>query len=278
MSDIIVVKCGGTSAVDSAAVCADVAAVRAAGRRVVLVHGGSAQIDAIAARLGVVQRRITAPDGSSARYTDRATLEVVLLALAGAVKPRLVAALTAAGAPAVGLTGLDAGLIVARRHGPHRAVIDGRTRLVRDNHTGRIVAVHAGLLRTLLDAGTVPVISPPALGLDGAPVNIDADRAAAAVAAALGARRLLLLTAAPGVLADPADERTVRDVVTLTPNGGPPAGVGGGATVKLLAARDALRAGVGDVMIADGRAHQPVRAALDGAGTRVRLTGTTVPA
>ncbi|MEU1810565.1 [LysW]-aminoadipate kinase [Micromonospora aurantiaca (nom. illeg.)] len=278
MSDIIVVKCGGTAAVDSAAVCADVAAVAAAGRRVVLVHGGSAQIDAIAARLGVAQRRITAPDGSSTRYTDPATIEVVLLALAGAVKPRLVAALAGAGVPAVGLTGLDAGLIVARRHGPHRAVIDGRTRLVRDNHTGRIVEVHTELLRTLLDAGTVPVVSPPALGLDGEPVNVDADRAAAAVAAALGARSLLLLTGAPGVLADPADERTLRDVVTLPPDGGPPAGVRGGATVKLLAARDALHAGVGHVMIADGRGHHPVRAALDGAGTRVRLSGATVPA
>ncbi|WFF05891.1 [LysW]-aminoadipate kinase [Micromonospora sp. WMMD1076] len=278
MSDIIVVKCGGTAAVDSAAVCADVAAVAAAGRRVVLVHGGSAQIDAIAARLGVAQRRITAPDGSSTRYTDPATIEVVLLALAGAVKPRLVAALAGAGVPAVGLTGLDAGLIVARRHGPHRAVIDGRTRLVRDNHTGRIVEVHTELLRTLLDAGTVPVVSPPALGLDGEPVNVDADRVAAAVAAALGARSLLLLTGAPGVLADPADERTLRDVVTLPPDGGPPAGVRDGATVKLLAARDALHAGVGHVMIADGRGHHPVRAALDGAGTRVRLSGATVPA
>ncbi|MER7004167.1 [LysW]-aminoadipate kinase [Dactylosporangium sp. NPDC000555] len=277
MSDIIVVKCGGTAAVDPAAVCADVAAVAAAGRRLVLVHGGSAQIDALAARLGVVQRRITAPDGSSARYTDPATIEVVLLALAGSVKPRLVAALAGAGVPAVGLTGLDAGLLVARRNGPHRAVVDGRTRLVRDNHTGRIVEVRAGLLRTLLDAGAVPVVSPPARGLDGAPVNVDADRAAAAIAGALGARSLLLLTGAPGVLADPADERTVRGVVALTPDGAPPAGVGGGATVKLLAARDALRAGVPHVMVADGRRPRAVRAALDGVGTRVCLAGAAVP-
>ncbi|MEK8143139.1 hypothetical protein NKH18_15790 [Streptomyces sp. M10(2022)] len=110
MRDILVVKCGGNAAVRSEAICTDVAAVHRGGRPVILAHGGSADIDRLAERLGVPSRRLVAPDGVSTRYTDERTLEVVQLALAGSVKPRLLAALRACGVDAVGLTGLDAGL------------------------------------------------------------------------------------------------------------------------------------------------------------------------
>ncbi len=200
------VKCGGHQHVDTARVCADIAAMHGRGRGIVLVHGGSAEIDRLASRLGVPQRRLTGHDGVTTRYTDAATLEVVTLALAGSVRPRLVGELLRAGAPALGLTGIDGRLLVARRNGPRHTIEDGRVMLVRDNQGGRLVAVHDGLLRLLLDAGLLPVVSPPAWGSDGAPVNVNADRAAAAIAAALGAPTLLLLTGAPGVLRDPADE------------------------------------------------------------------------
>src|SRR2546423_15595626 len=86
--ETIVVKCGGARGVAEGHVCADVAALLRDGRRVVLAHGGSADIDRLGARLGVPQRQLVAPDGVVARYTDDATLEVLTLALAGAVKPR----------------------------------------------------------------------------------------------------------------------------------------------------------------------------------------------
>jgi acetylglutamate/LysW-gamma-L-alpha-aminoadipate kinase len=267
---VLVVKCGGNPAVDPAAVCADVVELVRRGEQVVVVHGGSADIDRLAARLKVPVRRVVAPDGVSARHTDDAMLEVLLLALAGAVKPRLVAELVRGGVSAVGLTGLDGGLLRARRKGAHRAVVAGRTVVVRDNNTGRVVGVRAPLLRDLLGGGHVPVLSPPALAEDGRPVNVDADRVAAAVAAAVGAAALVLLTAVPGVLADPADEGSVRDTVALA-RAGLPAGVQGGAALKLIAAREALTAGVRTVIIADGRRPQPVRRALAGAGTRIVL-------
>jgi acetylglutamate/LysW-gamma-L-alpha-aminoadipate kinase len=273
MSDITVVKCGGNVAVDPDHVCADLAQQHEAGHRVVLVHGGSAEIERLSARMQVPSRRLTAPDGLSTRYTDSAMLEVVTLALAGAVKPRLVGLLASYGVTGVGLTGLDGGLLTARRKETQRAVLDGRRVLIRDNHSGRVVRVNTDLLTVLLDASFMPVVSPPALAQDGRPVNVDADRAAAAVAAALGARTLLLLTGAPGVLTDPEDESSVLSELTLPETGLPPF-VSGGMGLKLVAAREALDGGVTDVVVADGRGRHPVRSALGGSGTRMLRAGT----
>jgi [amino group carrier protein]-L-2-aminoadipate 6-kinase len=268
MTDITVIKCGGHGAVDPMAVCADVAELFHQDRPVVLVHGGSADIEGLAEQMGVVPRRLVSPDGVSARYTDAAMLDVVTLALAGRVKPRLVAALAKLGVPAVGLTGLDGHLLRANRKAAHRAMIDGRKMLVRDDHSGRVTEVNTGLLTTLLAAGMVPVVSPPALAADGAPVNADADRVAAAVAAALHATALVMLTGAPGVLADIEDESSALPVYRV-PATGAPSDVSGGMRLKLVAAREALAAGVPQVLIADGRREHPVTAALSGEATRV---------
>ncbi|HEX4063968.1 MAG TPA: [LysW]-aminoadipate kinase [Streptosporangiaceae bacterium] len=268
--DIAVIKCGGHATVTPAALSADLAELTASGRPVVVVHGGSADIERLGVRLNVPMRRLTAPDGVSGRYTDPAALEVVTLALAGAVRPRLVAALLAAGVPAVGLTGIDGGLLRARRRRTQRAVVDGRQVIVRDDHSGRITEVNTALLDCLLAAGLVPVVSPPVLAEDGAPVNADADRAAAAIAVAMRADTLVLLTSAPGVLADPADPLSVLSVCEV-PQTGPPAQRAGGMGVKLTAAREALAAGVREVLVADGRVPAPVSRALAGSATRVAL-------
>ncbi|MFC9428987.1 [LysW]-aminoadipate kinase [Streptomyces sp. NPDC056987] len=270
MRDILVVKCGGNAAVRSEAICADVAAVHRGGRPVILAHGGSADIDRLAERLGVPSRRLVAPDGVSTRYTDERTLEVVQLALAGSVKPRLLAALRACGVSAVGLTGLDAGLLVAARKSAHRALVGGRRVVVRDDHSGRIVAVNGDLLSTVLTAGLLPVVSPPAVAEDGRVVNTDADRAAAAVAGAVRASTLVLLTGTNGVLADRQDERSVLPVCRVPRRGTPPV-VTGGMGIKLIAAREALLSGVHRVLIADGRRPYPVQEALAGSCTEVLL-------
>jgi acetylglutamate/LysW-gamma-L-alpha-aminoadipate kinase len=269
--ETIVVKCGGARGVAEGQVCADVAALLRDGHRVVLAHGGSADIERLAARLGVPQRRLVAPDGVVARYTDDATLEVLTLALAGAVKPRLVELLAREGVAAVGLTGLDGGLLLARRKAAQRALVDGRLVVVRDSHAGSLVGVNAQLLHALLGAGFLPVVSPPALADDGGAVNVDADRAAAAVAVALRASTLVLLTRAPGVLRDPADESSALGTCTLPPSGSPPAWAEGGMALKLVAAREALLEGVREVVVADGAGERPVLAALGGGGTRIEL-------
>lgn len=273
-SDIVVVKCGGNAAVDPAGVCADVADLVQAGRRVVVVHGGSADIERLAGRLGVVSRRLIAPDGVSARYTDDAMLEVVGLALGGVMQPRLVTMLVNAGVSAVGLSGWDGGLLRARRKKAHRSMVGGRLTIIRDDHSGRVDRVDAALLRALLAAGRIPVVSPPALAEDGRPVNVDADRAAAAVAGALDAEALVLLTGAPGVLSDPADEGSVITDYALARTGTPEY-VSGGMALKLVAAREALLAGVPRVLIGDGRVGRPVSEALSGKATTVALAPLT---
>ncbi|TXS22018.1 [LysW]-aminoadipate kinase [Streptomyces sp. ms191] len=269
---VTVVKCGGSPEIDREAMCADIAALAAGGHRVVLVHGGAAEVDRLADRLGVPQRRLTTPSGSSSRYTDPATLEVLQLALAGKVKPALVAALGRGGARAVGLTGLDGRTVTARRTAAHRAVLDGRKVMIRDDHNGRISRIDPALLRLLLDDGIVPVLSPPALAEDGAAVNVDADRTAAAVAVALGAARLVLLTGAPGVLADHRDESSLLPGYEVPAEGPVGDAAVGGMKAKLQAARDALLGGVAEVLVADGRTGRPVSAAIEGAGTTVRTT------
>lgn len=268
---LTVVKCGGNPSVDAAGICADIARLVHEGHSIVLVHGGSGEIRRLAGELGVPQRTLVAPDNVSTRYTDPATLEVVVLALAGAVKPKLVAELARHDVPAVGLTGMDGGMLRARRKSVIRSVVDGRTVLIRDNHSGRITTVSAELPETLLRLGYVPVISPPAIDEHDRPVNVDADRVAAALAVALGADQLLLLTGAPGVLADVEDPTSVQSTHDISPTGPPDPSATGGMALKLIAAREALTGGVGTVRIADGRTPAPVSQALAGAGTTVRI-------
>jgi [amino group carrier protein]-L-2-aminoadipate 6-kinase len=274
---LTVVKCGGNPAVDAASICADIARLTREGHSILLVHGGSGEIERLAGRLGVTQRTLVAPDNVSTRYTDPATLEVVVLALAGAVKPGLVAELSRHGVSSAGLTGMDGGMLRARRKAAVRAVVDGRTVLIRDNQSGRITTVCTKLPEVLLRAGYVPVISPPAIDEHGHPVNVDADRAAAALAAALGADQFLLLTGAPGVLADPADPGSVQSSCRIAATGLPHPCATGGMALKLIAAREALTGGVTTVRIADGRISDPVSRALAGAGTAVHISRAGTP-
>ncbi|MDF9815302.1 [LysW]-aminoadipate kinase [Streptomyces sp. SPB162] len=276
---IVVVKCGGSGALDVTRLCEDVAERTAAGQKLVLVHGGSAEMERLAGQLGVRLRHLTAPDGVVTRYTDDATLDVLTLALAGRVKPGLLCALDRHKVPAVGLTGLDAGLLRARRRRSVRAVVDGRPTVVRDDRGGRIVEVNAGLLHGLLAAGVVPVVSPPALAEDSEPVNTNADRAAAAVAVALRARCLVFLTGAPGVLTDPSDPSSVLAAYRLPPVGEPaPSWVAGGMRIKLVAAREALLGGVPEVWITDAAAKRPLRVLSGGGpGSSIVLPGVPSP-
>lgn len=269
---LTVVKCGGNPAVETESICADVAKLVAEEQSVLLVHGGSGEIARLAGKLGVPQRTLVAPDNVSTRYTDPATLEVVVLALAGGVKPAIVAELSRLGVSAVGLTGLDGGMLRARRKSAIRAVVDGRTTLVRDNLSGRLTGVRTELPETLLRSGFVPVVSPPAIDEHDHPVNVDADRAAASLAAALGADRLVLLTGAPGVLADPDDDTSVLSTCEVPATGAPGRFAVGGMALKLVAAREALAGGVASVRVADGRVSNPVSRALAGSGTSVTMT------
>jgi acetylglutamate/LysW-gamma-L-alpha-aminoadipate kinase len=266
---VCVVKVGGALDGDMSRACADIAALVAAGTPVVVVHGGGAEADRLGTQLGVEKRYLTGSGGRRSRYTDPAQLDVLTLGMLGRVKPPLVEALLGLGVRAVGLSGIDGGLVTARKTGPARAEVDGVTRVVRDDLTGRIAAVDPLLLHTLLAGGFTPVVSPPALDPAVGPLNVDADRCAAAIATALGAEALVILSNVPGLLADkddPASLVTALEVGALAPY---LELAHGRMKVKVRAAAEAHLAGVPTVVLADGRHDSPVRAALAGAGTRM---------
>ena len=233
----------------------------------VLVHGGSDEVDRLGASLGRPSEYYTSPSGVVSRRSDPAHLEVLVMALAGTVQSRLVASLTGLGVRAVGLSGVDGGLLTARRKEGSRAVVDGRVVVVKDDRSGTIERVRADLLRLLLAAGMVPVVGPPAVTASGEIVNIDADRAAAAIAVELRAEALLLLTNVPGLLRDPNDPSTL---IGNVPRDGVEAVLPlaeGRMRKKVLAAQDALAGAVPRVVIGSSGGPDPVDRALDGAGT-----------
>jgi acetylglutamate kinase len=202
----LVVKYGGNAMINEelkAAVIHDVILLSCVGIRVVLVHGGGPEIEAMLKALGKESRFVR-----GLRYTDEETMEVVQMVLCGRVNKDITALIQNGGGRALGLSGIDGGLFTARR-------------LRLDNEdlglVGEIESVDAGLLNTLLDTGVIPVISSVALGIGeeaGKALNINADTAAAKIAVALGAEKLLLMTDVQGILRDVKDSETLIKAIS----------------------------------------------------------------
>ncbi len=260
---VLVVKVGGAAGNDIDNVLVDLASRS----DLVLVHGGSNEVDRLADALGRPPRFLTSPSGVVSRYTDTETMEVFTMALAGKLNTAIVARLQALGARAIGLSGVDGGLLLGRRKEAVRAVDHGRVLLVRDDHSGRVEQVNADLLRVLLAEGYIPVVCPPAITDRGELINADADAVAAQVAVALGADTLLLFTNVPGLLREPSDPSSLIRGVPRERLGFFMNFAYGRMKRKLLAARDALEGGVARVVIAASDVPDPVESALAGEGT-----------
>ncbi|MGA2820815.1 MAG: [LysW]-aminoadipate kinase [Anaerolineales bacterium] len=265
----LVVKLGGTRGVEWEAACEDLAAVIHQGTRVIVVHGGSAETNRMAEALGHPPRFVTSPSGYVSRFTDRETLEIFAMVTAGRLSSILVEALQKRGVNALGLSGADGRLIVAQRKEAVRSLQEGKVLLLHGDHTGTIREVDGDLLRRLLQAGYTPVIAPLAISPQGELLNVDADRAAAAVASNLGVKTLILLTAAPGLLHRFPDESTL---LSFLPRAQLPEALEfaqGGMKKKILGASEALQGGVARVILGDGRVDHPITYALSGGGTSI---------
>ncbi len=264
---MIVVKIGGSEGVGLDAICLDVAALVRQGQPVIVVHGGSAETNAISEKLGHPPRFVTGATGFTSRYTDRATLEIFAMVTNGRINTLLVERLQKAGVNAFGLSGLDGRLMVAHRKDAIRIVENGKQRILRDDFTGKIEQVNAALLQSLVAAGLTPVISPLAISPQGEALNVDADRAAAMVAGAVKAEQLVILTNVPGLMRCFPDESTL---IPHLPRVGLEQALSfaeGRMKKKVLGASEALDLGVAKVVFADGRIAQPLQAALSGKGT-----------
>ena len=259
--DVVVVKLGGATLVDPAdlaGVWASVRALRDAGTRVVIVHGGGAQSTQLARALGHEPRVV-----AGRRVTSDLDLDVALYVLRGALNARLVASGLGAGVRAAGISGADGGCVRVERRPPRE--VDGA--LVDFGHVGDVVATDAALPRALLDSGFVPVVATVCADAAGALYNVNADTVAAALAVELAAARLDLVTGAGGVrrdASDPASRLPQLDADAIE-RGVREGWITDGMRPKLTVALDALAQGVRSVRIV-----APDALAVADAGTRIQ--------
>jgi len=268
----LVVKIGGGAGVATANIVREVAQYVAEGQRVVLLHGGSDLTNTLSEQLGHTVRMITSPGGMTSRYTDSETLRIFAMAV-GQINSELVASLQQQGVNAIGLAGVDGRLLVARRKAVVRSVTpEGRVQILRDDYTGQIEQVNTSLLEQLLDVGYTPVIAPLALGHQGERLNVDGDRAAAAVAAALHAEALVIMTNVPGLLADPQDASTLIRTIPADQLEEYMSYAKGRMRKKLLGAQEALQGSVSRVCIGSESLHGVV----EGSGTVITCMPTII--
>lgn len=266
-----VIKIGGGAAIGEAAFANFAADLAELKLPAVLVHGGNAEFSKLSAALGMPPRMIENDKGRVSRYTDRATIDAMLMAYAGKVNKTIVAKFQQAGVNAVGLSAMDGRIATGRRKPVLRGIEDGKMKVLRDDHAGSIEQIDSRLISLLLEAGYLPVLTPPALALDeGLPINVDGDKLALELAIALGAESLLFFTDTPGLLRDREDESSLIREIDAADPAAALASAKGRMVVKVEAAIGAVNRGVGRVVFADARVEHPVSKALAGEGTVVR--------
>jgi acetylglutamate/LysW-gamma-L-alpha-aminoadipate kinase len=257
---LLVIKMGGSILKEGASseLVSDLKAL-AKENCIVLVHGGGAEVTETASKLGKEQRFIVSPQGFRSRYTDKETIEIFTMVMAGKINKQIVMALQSQGLSAIGLSGLDGSLLKAERK-KRLIIVDehGRKKVIDGGYTGKINEINVDLLGLLLEKGYVPVITPIAMSEEFEFLNVDGDRTAAVVASALKADRLILLTdvealrlngrAVPKITATEAEEALFR--------------IGKGMSTKVHAALEALNQGVKEVFVTSGAGQHPVSLAL----------------
>ena len=246
----------------------DVVLLRAVGINPVVVHGGGPQIGAMLKKLGVESRFV---DGL--RVTDKATADVAEMVLSGAINKELVRWIAGAGGKAVGISGKDGGLVTARKVTRTTRDPDSQIEQVVDlGFVGEPAHIDTTLIETICAAGMIPVIAPIAVGEDGETYNINADTMAGAIAGAIGAARLFLLTDVHGVLNKAGElltDLTPADIAKLQADGT----ISGGMIPKLETCVHAVEAGCEAAVVLDGRVSHAMLLEMfteKGAGTLIR--------
>ncbi len=258
---IVVVKYGGNAMTNEAlkdAVMSDIVLLSLVGVKVVLVHGGGPEINDMLKRVGIESKFI-----NGLRYTDEATVDIVKMVLSGKVNKELVSHLIEHGGKALGLCGIDGGMITAHK-------MEGEVDL---GFVGEIVDVNTTPIIDALDKGYVPVIATVACDEDAQTYNINADTAAARIAAELGAENLVLMTDIVGLLEDKDDDSTLIPTVQVSevPFMKKQGIISGGMIPKIDCCVEAVRRGVHKTCIIDGRVPHSILIELltnEGIGTQ----------
>ena len=261
---VVVIKYGGNAMINEQLklqVMEDIVLLWLIGVRVVLVHGGGPEISGMMDRLGMKPEFV---DGL--RVTDGETVDIVQMVLAGKINKTLVNLLEKKGGQAIGISGMDGRLIEAK-------IKDERLGFV-----GEITEIHIQPVLDLLEKGYIPVISTLGCDEEGNTYNINGDTAAARIAGALGAERMILLTDIAGILRDRNDPSTLIPAITPedAENLSKEGIISGGMIPKVECCLEAIRSGVGNVVIMDGRVPHAILTELltdEGAGTMIMGTG-----
>ena len=255
---VLVIKYGGNAMVSEElkkSVMRDLTLLRFVGINVVLVHGGGPEISETLKRMGVESRFV-----NGLRYTDEETAEVVRMVLAGKVNKELVHRLQMLGAKSVGMCGIDGGMLLCEKECDELGYV------------GKIISVNTDVITDSLQNGYLPVISTVGYDNEGHIYNINADTAASAIAGALGAESLILMTDIRGLLRNKDDEESlikkvyVSDIPSLVNEGV----ISGGMIPKINCCKEAIRRGVNRVFITDGRVKHSILLELlsdEGMGT-----------
>ena len=256
---MITIKIGG-SVVDDLhpSAIADIKSV-AKKEGVILVHGGGKEVTRVCRQLGKEPKFITSPSGIQSRYTDKETAEIFTMVMSGRINKAIVRMLQQNGINAVGLSGVDAGIIRAVRKKKLLIINEKKRRQAIDGgYTGKISGVNAELIKYLLGQGIIPVISPIAMGEEYEFLNVDGDRAAAYIAGKTGSERILFVTNVDGLIMDEklVESLTLSRAREIRPKIGP------GMEKKILASVEALEMGVTEALIGSGRRENPISAAI----------------
>lgn len=273
--ETVVVKYGGHAMVDpelARKFAADIVMLKQCGINPIVVHGGGPQINRMLDRLEIKSNFI---DGL--RVTDQQAMEVVEMVLSGSINKSIVASIQQAGGKAVGISGKDGNVLIAKPFRMHKQdPATGKMQELDLGYVGDPDQVNPGLLETIIHSDAIPVIAPIGVGRDGSSYNINADTAAGAIAAAMKAKRLLLLTDVAGVLDAQKNliaELPVGDIPKLIEKGV----ITGGMIPKVQSCAEVVESGVEGVVIVDGRVPHCVLIELftpHGVGTRISRSGT----
>jgi [amino group carrier protein]-L-2-aminoadipate 6-kinase len=268
---MLVIKIGGGAGIGADVYTRFAQDIATLDEPVLIVHGGNAEFSDLCERLGIPVRKITSKSGRVSRYTDAGTMDAMLMAYCGKVNKHAVADFRAEGVNAVGLSAIDGGIAFGKRKAEIRGTdIDGKMKVLRDDHAGSVRDFDPTVITTLMDAGFVVLVSPPGLSEGGVPINFDGDKLALGLAEAMGARGLLFFSDTPGLLQDRYDESTLAREIDASDPEGALAVAEGRMVVKVEQAVKAVEKGVGMVIFADARADAPVTRALAGEGTIVQ--------
>ncbi|MEE9565460.1 MAG: [LysW]-aminoadipate/[LysW]-glutamate kinase [Nitrosopumilaceae archaeon] len=226
---------------------------------VIIVHGGGKEVTKVSEQLGKEPKFVTSPSGIKSRFTDKETAEIFTMVMSGSINKKIVRMLQKNGINAVGFSGVDAKTIQAERKKKLLIVNEkGRKQAIDGGYTGKISKVNAPFILSLLDQGLTPVISPIAISEEYDFLNVDGDRAAAYVAAAVKSDKVIFVTNVDGLLMDDklVPKLSLAEAKEIRTKVGP------GMEKKILAATEALDMGVKEVIIANGQKENPISSAI----------------